>query len=66
MMNDIIYGHVNSRDAVTMAQDVLAGKPLAQQHHAERMAVVSDPYQGRGQYAVVRRLVETRNCAGDY
>jgi NADH:ubiquinone oxidoreductase subunit F (NADH-binding)/NADH:ubiquinone oxidoreductase subunit E len=61
MMNDKIYGQVNSRDAVTMAQDVLAGKPLAQQHHAEPMAVVSDPYQGQGQYAVVRRLVETRN-----
>jgi formate dehydrogenase beta subunit len=62
MMNDKIYGQVNSRDAVTMAQDVLAGKPLSASHHdAERMAVVSDPYQGRGQYAVVRHLVETRN-----
>ncbi|MGA9903482.1 MAG: NAD(P)H-dependent oxidoreductase subunit E [Terriglobales bacterium] len=62
MMNDNIYSHVNSRDAVTMAQDVLAGKPLSGMHsHEERMAVVSDPYQGSGQYAVVRRLVETGN-----
>ena len=62
MVNDNIYAHVNSRDAVTMAQDVLAGKPLPEPHHnAERVAVVSDPYQGQGQYAVVRRFVETRN-----
>jgi formate dehydrogenase beta subunit len=62
MVNDNIYAHVNSRDAVAMAQDVLAGKPLpGRPRNAERMAVVSDPYQGQGQYAVVRRLVETRN-----
>ena len=62
MVNDNIYAHVNSRDAVTMAQDVLAGKPLPEPHHnAERVAVVSDPYQGQGQYAVERRFVETRN-----
>ena len=62
MVNDNIYAHVNSRDAVAMAQDVLAGKPLpGRPRNAERMAVVSDPYRGQGQYAVVRRLVETRN-----
>lgn len=61
-VNDNIYAHVNSRDAVAMAQDVLAGKPLPEiNHNAKRMAVVSDPYQGSGQYAVVRRFVETRN-----
>jgi formate dehydrogenase beta subunit len=63
-VNDNIYAHVNSRDAVTMAEDVLAGKPLPGKHQkTERMAVVSDPYSGpgSGQYAVVRRLVETRN-----
>lgn len=65
MVNDNIYGPVTSRDAVTMAQDVLAGKTvpetLSAQHDTERMAVVSDPYEGRGDYAVVRRLIETRN-----
>jgi formate dehydrogenase beta subunit len=67
MLNDNIYAHVTGRDAVTMAEDVLTGKPLPGTHHkAERMAVVSDPYrsgsnQGEGQYAVVRRFVETRN-----
>ena len=62
MVNDNIYAAVSSRDAVTMAQDVLAGKPLpGQRHNTERMAVVSDPYPGQGQYAVVRRFVETRN-----
>jgi len=61
-VNDNIYSHVNSREAVTMAQDVLAGKPLPGRHqNPERMTVVSDPYQGKSQYAVVRRLVETRN-----
>ena len=62
MVNDNIYAQVNSRDAVTMVEDVLNGKPLLGRHqNAERMAVVSDPYQGQGQYAVVRRFVETRN-----
>ena len=62
MVNDNIYSNVNSWDAVAMAQDVLAGKTLpAKSRKAERMAMVSDPYQGQGQYAVVRRFVETRN-----
>jgi NADH:ubiquinone oxidoreductase subunit F (NADH-binding) len=65
MVNDTIYAHVNGRDAVAMAQDVLAGKPLPENHHSqERMAVVSDPYKGSGEYAVVRRLVETRDFLG--
>src|SRR5208282_3200300 len=43
MVNDNIYSHLNSRDAVTMAQDVLAGKPLPGRHsREERMPVVSD------------------------
>lgn len=67
MVNDNIYAHVNSRDAVAMAQDVLAGKALPGAHHrAEKMVVLSDPYRstsnhGSGQYAVLRRFVETRN-----
>jgi hypothetical protein len=64
-VNDNIYSHMNSREAVTMAQDVLAGKPLpAELRNKERMAVVSDPYQGTGQYAVVRRFVENRDWQG--
>ena len=62
MVNDHIYSRVNGRDAVAMAQDVLAGKALPSNHHSEaRMPVVSDPYQGTGQYAVVRRFIENRN-----
>jgi formate dehydrogenase beta subunit len=61
MVNDKIYGAVNSRDAVAMAQDALAGRPLPGVAHSESVAVISDPYQGSGQYAVVRRLVETGN-----
>ena len=62
VVNDRIYANVNNRDAVTLAQDALAGKPLPGDHNnQERMAVVCDPYNGSGQYAVVRRFVETRN-----
>lgn len=61
MVNDNIYSQVNSRDAVTVTQDVLAGRPLPEKRHAERMVVTSDPYGGSGQYAVVRRLLETGN-----
>ena len=65
MVNDTIYAHANGRDAVAMAQDVLAGKPLPENHHSqERMAVMSDPYRGSGEYAVVRRLVESRDFLG--
>jgi NADH:ubiquinone oxidoreductase subunit F (NADH-binding) len=65
MVNDTIYAHANGRDAVAMAQDVLAGKPLPENHHSqERMAVMSDPYKGSGGYAVVRRLVESRDFLG--
>ncbi len=62
MVNDHIYSNVDGRNAVAMAQDVLADKPLAAKARAaERMAIVSDPYSGRGEYSVVRRFVETRN-----
>lgn len=62
MVNDKIHSHVTSRDAVAMIQDVLAGKPLPDRSHsAGRMAVASDPYNGSGDYAVLRRFVETRN-----
>jgi NADH:ubiquinone oxidoreductase subunit F (NADH-binding)/NADH:ubiquinone oxidoreductase subunit E len=65
MVNDTIYAHASGRDAVTMAQDVLSGKPLPTNHHnQERMPVVSDPYKGTGEYAVVRRLVESRDFLG--
>ncbi len=62
MVNDKIHSHVAGRDAVAIIQDVLAGKPLPDRgDSAERMAVASDPYNGQGEYAVLRRFVETRN-----
>jgi NADH:ubiquinone oxidoreductase subunit F (NADH-binding)/NADH:ubiquinone oxidoreductase subunit E len=62
VVNDGIYANVNSRDAVTLAQDALAGKPPPEDHNnEERMAVVCDPYNGSSQYSVVRRFIETRN-----
>lgn len=62
MVNDSIYAQVDTRAATSLVQDVLAGRPLPESHHnGKRMAVVSDPYNGSGQYAVVRKFVETRN-----
>ena len=62
MVNDNIYYPVSGHDAVAIAQDVLAGKALSPRPRpAGRVAMASDPYSGEGEYAVVRRFVETRN-----
>ncbi len=62
VVNDLIYANIGGRDAVTLAQEALAGRPLRAEHHSkERVAVACDPYSGSGQYAVVRRFIETRN-----
>lgn len=62
VVNDHICVNVNGREAVNLAQDALADRALPGDHHnKERMAVACDPYNGSGQYAVVRRFVETRN-----
>ena len=62
VVNDNIRSHMTGREAVAITQDVLAGKPLADRRHsAQPMAVASDPYNGTGDYAVVRRFVEMRN-----
>jgi NADH:ubiquinone oxidoreductase subunit F (NADH-binding)/NADH:ubiquinone oxidoreductase subunit E len=62
MVNDKIHSHVAGREAVALTQDVLAGKPLPDRDHsAGRVAVASDPYDGAGEYTVVRRFVETQN-----
>jgi NADH:ubiquinone oxidoreductase subunit F (NADH-binding) len=61
-INDNIYADVNSREAVFWVQDILAGKPRPDNHQEDpRMRVLSDPYGGSGQYAVVRRFAETHN-----
>ena len=65
MINDHIYAQVKSQEAVTLAQDARSGKPLPEPFHDDkRMAVVSDPYNGNGEYTVVRRFIETRNWEG--
>ncbi len=62
MVNDKIHSRVTTREAVAMIQDVLAGKPLPDRgHSAKRMAVTSNPYNGAGEYTVVRRFLATRN-----
>lgn len=62
MVNDDIYASVDSRTAIRMARDVLAGRPLPQQEgRHERLPAICDPYSGSGQYSVVRRFVEKRD-----
>jgi len=62
MVNDNIYSEVDGRSAITMARDVLAGRPLpAEEGKHERKPAACDPYNGTGQYAVVRRFVEKRD-----
>ena len=61
MMNDSIYASVDSRTALTMARDALAGKPLPRPKiKHERTPAACDPYDGTGQYSVVRHFVEKR------
>ena len=62
MLNGAIFGGVDSATAVSMARDVLAGKPLAPPKvKRERPPLACDPYHGSGQYSVVRRCVENRD-----
>ncbi len=62
MVNDTIYAAVDGRTTVRMVRDVLAGRPLPQQEGKhERLPAICDPYNGSGQYSVVRRFVEKRD-----
>ena len=62
MLNDSIYAEIDSQNAIAMALDALAGKPLPHPKHKHgRTPATCDPYGGTGQYAVVRRFVEKRD-----
>ena len=64
-INDTIFADVTSAGAVSRIRDALQGNPLSAPR-AERptVSVVSDPYDGRGQYQVVAQLVKTRDVNG--
>jgi formate dehydrogenase/NADH-quinone oxidoreductase subunit F len=65
MINDVIYSRVSGPQAVSMVQDALVGKPLPPAlHHKPRVPVALDPYNGKGEYAVVRRFLENRDWQG--
>jgi NADH:ubiquinone oxidoreductase subunit F (NADH-binding)/NADH:ubiquinone oxidoreductase subunit E len=65
MINDAIYADTDAHAAIAMARDAVAGRPLPPpQHKQERMPAACDPYGGTGEYAVVRRFVETRDWQG--
>ena len=62
MVNDAIYADMDSQNAIAMALDALAGKPLPHPKHKHgRTPAECDPYGGNGEYAVVRRFVEKRD-----
>jgi len=65
MVNDNIYAGLDSRSAVALARDAIAGRPLPEHETKhERARAACDPYSGTGQYAVVRRFVEDRDWQG--
>jgi NADH:ubiquinone oxidoreductase subunit F (NADH-binding) len=62
MINDRIYANLDSRRAASIAQDALYGRPLPPEHGKhQRIPTACDPYNGTGQYGVVRRFVENRD-----
>jgi NADH:ubiquinone oxidoreductase subunit F (NADH-binding)/NADH:ubiquinone oxidoreductase subunit E len=64
-LNDRIYPQMTGQEAVSRCRDVLAGRQLPPEPRAaHKVPVVSDPYSGQPEYAVVRRFVETRDWAG--
>jgi len=61
-LNDNIYAQMSSQTTVSMVQDVLTGRRLPEHSvRKERKRTVSDPYSGSGGYAVVHRLVASRD-----
>jgi NADH:ubiquinone oxidoreductase subunit F (NADH-binding)/NADH:ubiquinone oxidoreductase subunit E len=62
MLNDTIYAEVGPQDAIGMSRDALAGRPLPHPKHKHgRAPAMCDPYNGTGQYEVVKRFVEKRD-----
>ena len=61
-INDVIFSPVRGSTAVSLARDVLAGKPFPEiSRSSVRVPVAADPYSGTGQYSVLRKFVEGRN-----
>ena len=61
-INDRIYCGLDAREAVAIARDAAAGRPLPPEpRDRPQVSVISDPYSGAPSYSLVRRFVETRD-----
>jgi NADH:ubiquinone oxidoreductase subunit F (NADH-binding)/NADH:ubiquinone oxidoreductase subunit E len=61
-VNDRIYCGLDASNAAGIVRDALSGRPLPPAaRDRPQTPVVSDPYNGSPNYAVVRRFVETRD-----
>jgi formate dehydrogenase/NADH-quinone oxidoreductase subunit F len=64
-VNNRIYNNLDGSAALALVGDSLAGRKLLPEPRDEvSIPVLSDPYQGKSDYSVVRRFVETRDWAG--
>ena len=64
-VNDRIYCNVQGERTAALVKDLLSGGALPEPaRERQRTPVVSDPYRGSSNYAVVRKFVETRDWAG--
>jgi NADH:ubiquinone oxidoreductase subunit F (NADH-binding)/NADH:ubiquinone oxidoreductase subunit E len=65
MINDSIYADIETSQAIAMARDAVAGRPLpAHPRKQGRVPAACDPYGGEGRYDVVRQFVEKRDWQG--
>ena len=65
MLNDAIYADMDTQGAIAMALDAMAGRPLPHPKHKHgRTPAACDPYNGTGQYSVVKKFVEDRDWQG--
>ena len=64
-VNDRIYCGLETSAAIALVNDSLSGRKLPPEPRDHpQTSVVSNPYSGHSDYAVVRRFVETRDWAG--
>ena len=64
-VNGRIYSGASGSSAVSMVRDLLGGGQLpAESYEQVRASVACDPYQGSPTYAVLRKLLDTRDFLG--
>jgi len=64
-VNDQIYSGFSAAEAISIIRSAAAGSPLPPPvHRRPQVRVVSDPYDGKPGYAVVRQAVKSRDWSG--